>query len=48
MKLNLKGNTDKQYAVLILKYDFKLSLREIAQRMNMSISGVKYIIDTRR
>jgi DNA-directed RNA polymerase specialized sigma24 family protein len=44
-KLNLKGYTPKQWSVLILRYDFRLSYREIAERMGMSISGVKHIID---
>jgi len=44
-KLNLKGYTPKQWSVLIIRYDFCMSYREIAQRMGMSISGVKHIID---
>ena len=43
--LSLKGYTPKQWSVLILRYDFCMSYREIAQRMGMSISGVKHVID---
>jgi DNA-directed RNA polymerase specialized sigma24 family protein len=48
MKLDLKGYTAKQYAILILRYDFRLSLREIAERMGMSISGVKHVIQMKK
>lgn len=48
MKLNLKGYTAKQYAILILRYIFKLSLREIAECMGMSISGVKHVIEIKK
>ena len=48
MKLDLKGYTAKQYAILILRYDFKMSLREIAERMKMSISGVKHVIEIKK
>jgi DNA-directed RNA polymerase specialized sigma24 family protein len=48
MKLDLKGYTGKQWAILILRYDFKMSLREIAQRMGMSISGVKHVIEMKK
>jgi DNA-directed RNA polymerase specialized sigma24 family protein len=44
MRLNLNGYTPKQYAVLILRQDEKKSIREIAQRMQMSESGVRYIL----
>lgn len=45
MKLNLRGYTPKQFAVLILRHDEKKSIREIAQRMEMSESGVRYILN---
>lgn len=48
MKLDLKGYTAKQWTILILRYDFKMSLREIAERMGMSISGVKHVIEMKR
>jgi DNA-directed RNA polymerase specialized sigma24 family protein len=48
MKLDLKGYTAKQYAILILRYDFKMSLREIAERMGMSTSGVKHVIEMKK
>jgi DNA-directed RNA polymerase specialized sigma24 family protein len=48
MKLDLKGYTAKQWAILILRYDFRLSYREIAERMGMSISGVRHVIEMRR
>jgi DNA-directed RNA polymerase specialized sigma24 family protein len=48
MKLDLKGYTAKQWAILILRYDFRLSYREIAERMGMSTSGVKHVIQMKR
>jgi DNA-directed RNA polymerase specialized sigma24 family protein len=44
MRIDFKGYTPKQYAVLILRQDEKKSIREIAQRMQMSESGVRYIL----
>jgi DNA-directed RNA polymerase specialized sigma24 family protein len=48
MRLNLNGYTPKQYAVLILRQDLKYSIREIAQRMQMSESGVSYILSMKK
>lgn len=48
MKLDLKGYTPKQYAVLILRDDMRKTQREIARRMGMSESGVKHVIDLKR
>ena len=48
MKLNLRGYTPKQFAVLILRQDEKKSIREIAQRMQMSESGVSYILNMKK
>jgi DNA-directed RNA polymerase specialized sigma24 family protein len=48
VKLDLKGYTAKQWAILILRYDFKMSLREIAEHMGMSISGVRHVIEMKR
>jgi DNA-directed RNA polymerase specialized sigma24 family protein len=48
MKLNLKGYTAKQYAILILRDDFQMSYREIAERMGMSISCVIYFANIKK
>ena len=48
MKLNLRGYTPKQFAVLILRQDEKKSIREIAERMGMSESGVRYILNIKK
>ena len=48
MKLNLRGYTPKQFAVLILRQDEKKSIREIAERMSMSESGVRYILNMKK
>jgi len=48
MKLDLKGYTPKQYAILILRDDMRKTQREIACRMGMSESGVKHVIDKKR
>jgi len=48
MKLNLKGYTAKQYAILILRHDFQMTYREIAEIMGMSISGVIHVINIKR
>lgn len=48
MKLDLKGYTPKQYAILILRDDMRRTHREIARRMGMSESGVKHVIDKKR
>lgn len=48
MKLDLKGYTPKQYAILILRDDMRKTHREIARRMGMSLSGVKHVIDKKR
>jgi DNA-binding MarR family transcriptional regulator len=48
MKLDLKGYTPKQYAILILRDDMRKTQREIARRMGMSESGVKHVIDLKR
>jgi DNA-directed RNA polymerase specialized sigma24 family protein len=48
MKLQLKGFTPKQWSVLILRYDFRMSYREISEKMGISLSGVKHIIDMKR
>jgi DNA-directed RNA polymerase specialized sigma24 family protein len=44
MRLNLNGYTPKQYAVLIMRQDLKYSIREIAERLGYSQSGVRYIL----
>jgi hypothetical protein len=48
MKIDLKGYTPKQYAILILRDDMRKTQREIARRMGMSESGVKHVIDLKR
>lgn len=48
MKLDLKGYTPKQYAILILRDDMRNTHREIARRMGMSESGIKHVIDKKR
>jgi len=48
MKIDLKGYTPKQYAILILRNDMRKTQREIARRMGMSESGVKHVIDLKR
>ncbi len=48
MKLDLKGYTPKQYAILILRDDMRKTQREIARRIGMSESGVKHVIDLKR
>lgn len=48
MKLNLRGYTPKQFAVLILRQDEKKSIKEIAQRMQISESGVRYILNMKK
>lgn len=48
MKLNLRGYTPKQFAVLILRQDEKKSIREIAEQMGMSESGVRYILNMKK
>jgi DNA-binding MarR family transcriptional regulator len=48
MKLDLKGYTPKQYAILILRDDMRKTQREIARRMGMSESGIKHVIDLKR
>ena len=48
MKIDLKGYTPKQYAILILRDDMRKTHREIARRMGMSESGVKHVIDKKR
>jgi DNA-binding MarR family transcriptional regulator len=48
MKLNLRGYTPKQYAVLILRQDEKKSIREIAERLGYSQSGVRYILSMKK
>jgi DNA-binding MarR family transcriptional regulator len=48
MKIDLKGYTPKQYAILILRDDMRKTQREVARRMGMSESGVKHVIDKKR
>jgi len=48
MKLNLNGYTPKQYAVLIMRQDLKYSIREIAERLGYSQSGVRYILSMKK
>jgi DNA-directed RNA polymerase specialized sigma24 family protein len=48
MRLNLKGYTPKQYAVLIMRQDLKYSIREISERMGYSQSGVRYILSMKK
>ena len=40
----IKGYTARQYAIILLKEDFNYSIREIAERMGMSESGVFYVL----
>ena len=44
----IKGYTARQYAIILLKEDFNYSIREIAQRMGMSESGVNYVLNNIR
>ena len=44
MKIDFKGYTPKQYAVLIMRQDLKYSIREISERLGYSQSGVRYIL----
>jgi len=48
MRLNLKGYTPKQYAVLIMRQDLKYSIREISERLDYSQSGVRYILSMKK
>jgi DNA-binding MarR family transcriptional regulator len=48
MKLNLRGYTHKQYAVLIMRQDLKYSIREISERLGYSQSGVRYILSMKK
>jgi DNA-directed RNA polymerase specialized sigma24 family protein len=48
MRLNLKGYTPKQYAVLIMRQDLKYSIREISEWMGYSESGVRYILSMKK
>lgn len=48
MKLNLRGYTQKQFAVLILRHDEKKTIREIAERMQLSPSSVRYILNMKK
>ena len=41
----IKGYTARQYAIILLKEDFNYSIREIAERMGMSESGVFYVLN---
>lgn len=43
MKLNLKHYTAKQYAAILLRDDFGYSCRRIAEILNMTPSGIRYI-----
>lgn len=44
MQLKFKHYTPKQYAAILLHDDFKMTLRQIAERLDMSESGVRYIL----
>ena len=44
MQLKFKHYTPKQYAAILLHDDFNMTLRQIAERLNMSESGVRYIL----
>jgi len=44
----IKGYTARQYAIILLKEDFNYSIREIAERMGMSQSGVNYVLNNVR
>ena len=48
MRIDLKGYTPKQYAVLIMRQDLKYSIREIAERLGYSQSGVRYILSMKK
>jgi DNA-directed RNA polymerase specialized sigma24 family protein len=48
MRLNLKGNTALQYSAMILRDDFRYSIREIAKRLGMSETGVRYILNRKK
>jgi DNA-binding MarR family transcriptional regulator len=48
MRIDFKGYTPKQYAVLILRQDLKYSIREISERMGYSQSGVRYILSMKK
>jgi DNA-directed RNA polymerase specialized sigma24 family protein len=48
MRLNLNGYTPKQYAVLIMRQDLKYSIREIAERLGYSQSGVRYVLSMKK
>ena len=45
MKLDLKHYTPRQYAVILLHDDFNYNNRQIAEIMEISITGVKYILE---
>jgi DNA-binding CsgD family transcriptional regulator len=44
----IKGYTARQYAIILLREDFNMSVREIAKRMGMSESGVFYVLNNIR
>jgi DNA-binding MarR family transcriptional regulator len=48
MRIEFNGYTPKQYAVLILRQDLKYSIREIAERLGYSQSGVRYILSMKK
>lgn len=43
MKLDLKHYTPRQYAAILLREDFGYSCRRIAEILNMTPSGIRYI-----
>lgn len=48
LKLNLKGYTCKQYAVLLMRDDLRYTLRQISERLNLSESAIRYILQMRK
>jgi DNA-directed RNA polymerase specialized sigma24 family protein len=48
VKLNFKGYTARQYAVLIMREDFSMTIRQIAKRINLSESAVGYILHMKK
>lgn len=46
--MKIKGYTQRQWAILILRYDFRLTYRKIAEILNVHKSTVKYVVDMER
>lgn len=48
MKINLKGYTPLQYSALIMRDDLRYSIRKIAERLGMSQTGIRHILNIKK